>query len=315
MAFSQFINGNIPLTGALAMWDVISMLISAGATKLADSDGTTYSSSGTRVTGGGSGSNGLGNTSAWVRLQLPGGRELTIQRGASNTVWRVKYSASAHFTGGSPGATQTPSATDEAIRLGGGTDASPTYTSIFATDATYKLYGGAGGATDGFWFATVLIVGGTQSAGMFFDPLSSSTTSDGDACVIGVSISGSAFTSGTLGLNSASATTGGVMGWLKYGLAGSGFVAIPALTLNDGGGAMWPNVAGTNPHTTKDALELLQYGRKSSLSAPTGPKGVSNFVAWNASSRSSLETYSVDSTRDRIVFSDLNFPWNGAVVL
>ena len=78
---------------------------------------------------------------------------------------------------------------------------------------------------------------------------------------------------------------------------------------------MWPNVAGTNPHTTKDALELLQYGRKSSLSAPTGPKGVSNFVAWNASSRSSLETYSVDSTRDRIVFSDLNFPWNGAVVV
>ena len=105
------------------------------------------------------------------------------------------------------------------------------------------------------------------------------------------------------------------MGWLKYGIAGSGFVAIPALTLNDGGGAMWPNVAGTNPHTTKDALELIQYGRKSSLSAPTGPKGISKFVAWNAASRSSLETYSVDSTRDRIVFSDLNFPWNGAVVL
>ena len=28
--------------------------------------------------------------------------------------------------------------------------------SWFATDATYKLYGGAGGAADGFWFATVL---------------------------------------------------------------------------------------------------------------------------------------------------------------
>ena len=315
MAFSQFINGNIPLTGALAMWDVISMLISAGATKLADSDGTTYSSSGTRVTGGGSGSNGLGNTSAWVRLQLPGGRELTIQRGASNTVWRVKYSASAHFTGGSPGATQTPSATDEAIRLGGGTDASPTYTSIFATDATYKLYGGAGGATDGFWFATVLTAGGTQSAGMFFDPLSSSSTGDGDACVIGVSISGSAFTSSVLGSNAASATTGGVMGWLRYGLAGSGFGATPGLTVNDGTTAVWPNNAGANPNTAKDALRLVEYARKSSLAAPTGPKGISGFVMWNASSRAALETYTVGSARDRIALGDVNFPWSGDVVL
>lgn len=315
MAFTQFINGSMVLTGSVAMWEVISMLIAAGATKAADSDGTTYSSSGTRVTGGGSGSNGLGNTSAWVRLQLPGNREITIQRGTTNTVWRIKYSASARFTGGSPGATQTPSATDEAIRVGGGTDASPTYTSIFSADTTYKLYGGAGGATDGFWFATTLIAGGTQSAGMFFDPLSSSTTSDGDACVIGMSISGSAFSSGTLTSNSSTASTGGVMGWLKYGIAGAGFVSIPALTVNDGGGAMWPSAAGTNPHTNKDALELIQYGRKSSLSAPTGPKGVSKFVAWNAATRSATETYSVDSTRDRIVFSDINFPWNGAVVL
>lgn len=315
MAFSQFINGSMVLTGSVAVWEVISMLIAAGATKAADSDGTTYSATGTQVTSGSSGAGGLGNTSAWVRLQLPGGRELTFQRGASNTQWRVKYSASAGFTGGSPGATQTPTATDGQIRIGGGTDASPTYVSWFSADASYKLYGGAGGATDGFWFATVAIVGGAQVAGMFFDPLSSSTTSDGDTCVIGVSISGSAFTSSILIANSATATTGGVMGWLKYGLAGSGYVAIPALTLNDGGGAMWPSAAGTNPHTNKDALELIQYGRKSSLSAPTGPKGVSKFVAWNAATRSATETYSVDSTRDRIVFSDINFPWNGAVVL
>lgn len=315
MAFSQWINGNIPLTGAVAMWDVISMLIAAGATKVADSDGTTYSAVGTRVTSGASGAQGLGNTSAWVRLLMPGGREFTIQRGATNTQWRIKYSASATFVGGSPGATQTPSATDEAIRCGGGSDASPSYLSIFSADAGYKLYGGAGGATDGWWFVTVFIAGGTQSAGMFFDPLSSSTTDDGDACVIGVSISGSVFSQTTLTSNSVTASSGGVMGWLKYGISGAGYVAIPALTVNDGGGAMWPNAAGANPHTAKDALELIQYGRKSSLTAPTGPKGISKFVAWNASTRSSLETYSIDSTRDRITFSDINLPWNGAVVL
>lgn len=315
MAMTQYLNGDAPSTGAVAMWTVIQMLVAAGATKLADSDGTTYSSSGTRVTSGASGAQGLGNASAWVRLQLPGGRELTIQRGASNTVWRIKYSAQTHFTGGSPGATQTPSATDEALRFGGGSDASPTYSTLFATDASYKLYGGAGGATDGWWMCTSLIAGGAANAGMYMDPLSSTTTSDGDTCVIGVAVSGSPFSSSSIGSNSATATGAGVLGWLKYGLAGAGFVAIPALTINDNGGAMWPNAAGTNPHTTKDALELIQYGRKSSLSAPTGPKGVSKFVAWNASSRSPLETYSIDSTRDRIVFGDVSFPWNGAVVL
>lgn len=315
MAMTQFINGDVTLTGAAAMWNVIAMWIAAGATKLADSDGTTYSSSGVQVTSGSAGAGGLGNTSAWVRIRFLDGREVTIQRGSSGTSWRFQYSAIDHFTGGSPGATQTPSAADGVLRFGGGTNASPTYNALFTSDATYKLYGGAGGAADGWWFGTVVIAGGAASGGMYMDPLPAPTTDDDDGCVIGIGVSGASFTKTNISNNSAAITGAGVFGWLKYGLAGSGYVAIPALVIGDSAGDMWPLVAGTNPHTTKDAIRLIEYGRKSSLAAPAGPKGVSAFVAWNASSRSTLETYSIGSTRDRIIFGDVNFPWSGAVVL
>lgn len=314
MAFSQWINGNTPATGAAALWDVISMLIAAGASKLADSDGSTYSSSGTQVTSGASGAGGLGNTSAWVRIQLPGGRELTFQRGSANTLWRVKYSASAYFTGGSPSATQTPTATDGQVRLGGGTDASPTYSTWFATDASYKLYGGAGGAADGFWVGTSLISGGASSSGMFLDPLAQIASGDADGSVIALAVSGATFTRANLANATAAVTGAGVYSWLKYGLSGAGYVAMPAMIVGDSTGDVWPLVAGANPHTGKDALRMIEYARRSSLVAPVGPKGVGSLAAWNASARSTLETYTVDATRDRIVFGDVSFPWSGAAV-
>ena len=67
----------------------------------------------------------MANTSAWFRISNPDGVEYVCQRGINNLQWRVKVSPTVGFTGGSPGATQVPSATDEGIVLGGGTDASP----------------------------------------------------------------------------------------------------------------------------------------------------------------------------------------------
>lgn len=309
MAFTQEINGASPATGSVAMWTVISMLISAGATKLADSDGTTYSSSGTQVTSGSSGTNGLGNTNAWVRLRLLGGREITIQRGSNNTVWRVKYSAQAHFTGGSPGASQTPTATDSVIRCGGGTDASPTFVQILLTDATYKLYGCADSAGDGFWYATVANSNGAHIGGMILDPLASVLSGDTEPTALIVATAGATFTSATLLSSGADATGSGVMAWLKYGLAGATFAAMPMLAY---GG--WPNSAGQNPHTSKEMLRFVEYERVSSLSAPTGMKGASSVVAWNAASRSAKELYLVGSSY-RICFGDVNLPFVSSAVL
>lgn len=104
----------------------------AGFTVPKSSDGTTYNSSGDQITGFGTGANGMNNNLAWFIIREPSsGRAWCVQRASANNYSaRVKYSRSGDFTGGSPSATVTPSATDEQILLGGGTDASPTFSQM-----------------------------------------------------------------------------------------------------------------------------------------------------------------------------------------
>jgi hypothetical protein len=237
---------------------------------------------------------------------------MTIQRGTSNAQWRVKYSAQAGFSGGTPSATQTPTATDGALRFGGGTDASPTYSTWLATDATYQLYGGAG--AEGWWFATKVIIGGAVSGGGWMDVLSSYATGDLDPATIHIATTSSPFVTSSLSSGSATITSSGIFSWLNYGGGSASYVATPAYTVNDSAGVVWPNNAGTNPNTNKDSLRLIEYGRKTGAGT-TGPKGVSAHVAWNAATRVAAETFTVSTTRDRIGFGDVNFQWNGAVVL
>jgi hypothetical protein len=131
----------LPATGAVAIYQLKTLLVSAGWVVKSSSDGTTYNSTGDQISSGGSGTGGLGNNHAWFRIQDPGTRrEFIFQRGTNNTDWRAKFSESAKFTGGSPGATQTPSATDEGYYWSSGNDATPTYTTLFGPDATYRFH-------------------------------------------------------------------------------------------------------------------------------------------------------------------------------
>lgn len=100
-----------------------------GFTVLASGDGlSAYSSSGDIITASGSGANGMNNARAWYRIQSPEGyewiRQITSVTGDPDL--RVKFSLADGFTGGSGSADTTPTATDEELELGGGTDASPT---------------------------------------------------------------------------------------------------------------------------------------------------------------------------------------------
>lgn len=302
------INGASPATAAEAVWSLVQMWVAAGASVLADSDGSTYNASGGQVTSGATGAGGLGNANAWVRVRFHGGREVTFQRGAFSTQWRAKYSAKAYFTGGSPGVARTPSATDEALRIGGGTDASPTFTTLFPSDASFKLYGCADSSTGGWWCACMLISSGTQSGGMILDPLEEELPGDTEPTALVVVFPGSSFTSAVLGSTSAAATTSGTMAWKKYGLAGASYVAMPALPF---GG--WPNNAGQNPQTGNELLRPVEYERIASLGGNTGQKGTSTLVMWNASNRSAKELYLV-GTAYRVCFGDVNLPFVSSVV-
>lgn len=101
-------------------------LKTAGWTVAASGDATTLFASSDGITVSGSGAGGLNNSGSWFRIQCPDGiHEMTVQRTSATNLYRVK-TANFPFTGGSQSATQTPTAVGEVVRLGGGTDASPT---------------------------------------------------------------------------------------------------------------------------------------------------------------------------------------------
>lgn len=167
---------------------------SASWTVRSSSDGTTYNAAGDQITLAGSGAGGLNNTNAWFVVRDPGGvREFCIQRIGASYSYRIKYSPSAHFSGGTPGATRVPSATDEQVLCGGGTDAAPTGTSIFETGSgvNYRYhavaYTTAIGGVYGFWLYCTVTPGSTQANGVIAcEPMApgSYNVGDTDPCVV-----------------------------------------------------------------------------------------------------------------------------------
>lgn len=277
-------------TAADWVWSLINLLInSAGWTKVRDSDGTTYSSSGAQVTGGGTGARGLRNASAWVELRAPGGAiNLTIQHttAAANLNWRVKVSLNA-FSGGSPGATQTGSAVNEAIVLGGGTDAAPTFTQLVGqTDG--------GGYHGQFVAETVapyrfMAVGyqdlGTNIHSKFIlDSLQSWSIETGDTFAYVLHCAG-----GSAGADMMNATvlsdpaTSQGAPWTWIGQPGTGtFLRVPVLQeLSDNSGqTVAPDGGNVNPISGAYDLHPFTYERRSGATAPRGWKGRSTMLFW-----------------------------------
>lgn len=309
MAFT-FTTNQTPATGAVAVYTTIARLIAAGWTKIKDSDGTTYSSSGAQVTSGASGAGGLGNNNAYVNLRWPSGtREIVFQRGTSDTSWRITYSPTA-FSSGSPAATVAPSSANSAIILGGGTEASPTFSTWFGTNASYRQQVGADSASPyGFWMACYPSGGGSPNAGLVFDPVASVPAEDTDPLVLHIATaSGSAFLQAGLGSNTTATTVSRACGWLGFGLGGA-FVAIPACNYAAGGSTIAPSGLPSNPHNSKDDCIPIFYMRRAAETTPQGYKGVGSLLYWLGTARATTSTI---NNKARIVIGDVSLPWDGS---
>lgn len=308
----QFTVNQAPAAGGLAMWNLISLLLANGWTKTQDSDGTTYSPSGTQVTGGGTGTNGLQNTRAWVVLQSPaggGGRQVCIQSTFSNgEYWRLKYSKTAGFTGGTPDATTVPSATDEAIIFGGNTDASPGTVVYMPTGGTYYqqiLMDNA--APYGFAMIIYTKITGVVLTVFIMDPLVANTypAGDQDPMVIYCYYNGGEVLTTTY----FSSEGFGPASWLKYGLAGASFVKTPAMFYTNASGfQLVPGSIGQDSVTGEDVTFPVIYARRGALSAPVGPKGVSSLMTWKGSNRAIGDLF---NSKTRAVFGDISINWDG----
>lgn len=317
MAFS--FTKTTPDTGATAMYQLKERLKSAGWTVQASSDGTTHNSSGDQISSGVSGAGGFANNSAWVRLRSPagaGGAEFVIQRGTVNANWRLKYSVTAGFSGGSPSATRVPSASDEVLIWGAGTDASPTYATLLGTDSFYRWNVAADDAAPyGFWAGAFPTGGGVPTGAFVYEPLSGLEPTDAGKYAIYLSGSGqNPFFVGQLSNESVAAASNTM--WSSTPSTAplsSDWRACPALVLGMYNSVdIVPSGLPTNPLSSKDEVFPIVYARRAALS-PAFYKGVGTLMKWCGTTRTTGDTLSVSSSRDRIVYRDVSLPWDGSV--
>lgn len=110
-------NTSSPANGTEAIHTLLTRLLAAGWIVKRWSDATTLSADDVDLTSNpygsaSSGAGNLGNTSAWFRVEAPGGScEWLFQRGSGDATWTVSRSV-AGFTGGSPNATTVGTAAD-----------------------------------------------------------------------------------------------------------------------------------------------------------------------------------------------------------
>ena len=288
MAYTFSVN-NSPTTGAVAMYTLISTLISAGWTKVADSDGTTYSALGTQVTSGAAGTNGLGNTNAWVRLQAPAvngkTREFIFQRGTTNLTWKVKYSAYGGFIGGLPTATATPCNETSYAYSEANQD---------ATTAMYSVLPGTGQSFTTGIAATSLI------AAKFFLKKTGVPT--------GFAVAKVYAHSGTIGISSiptgaalatsvpfdvSTLTASYALTELKF--TGSNSITLDALT----------DYVVTIEYSGGSGVATLDVGRDGSSPTATGNSSTYNGTTWTAVSTSDLCGYVLTGIQDEV------YMWGG----
>lgn len=347
-----FSTNHVAFSGAESMYELKKLLAGAGTdtsqgsaggvgtagwTVVRSSDGTTANTalSGIdRWQSGLSGAKGCGNNNAWIVLQAPtdGGvtRQVCIQRGTADESWRVGYSYSGVFTGGT--ATVAPTATDGKSMIGapsvaggsatdGFTSGTVTYSTVFPAAGTHVMnamarttapYAFWMSAYDGFSAMAFLMLDGLISGSY---PVSPDTSPENDPYVaFGVQTN-------VAGLNLAAAGSTGAMSssyaktWLKKGLAGVGWVQTGAGVFTISNSVLSPAASlGGMSSNAKDVLLPVFWSRLAAETAPTGGKGFSTLLKQCARARSIKDTISIASgtSKEYIVMGDFVLDWDGS---
>lgn len=307
-----------PANGSVATFNVKAALKAVTWPVSRSSDGTTYNSTGDQITQGGSGAGGMANNLAWFVIGRPGGGpSFCIQRTSNHTQYRVKFSRAAGFVGGSPSATQTPSATDETTLCGGGTDASPVFHSLWDTDGSYRLNVHAEDSDTFGWLAVHYpIAGGSPRGCIALDPLISGHPSDGfiyramlnfnSNTLLGAGFEIEANVNGTGATNVIRSTVAAV--------SPATSIFLPSPLLKMGGNVVIPSGLGTHPISNQDQPFPMLCMRRAA-SGDGSWKGQSKLFYWNSVSRATASTFSIGAApdRDRISYGDVNAEWDNSI--
>lgn len=305
------------------------LFVLAGQIVASSGDGlAAFGASSDVIASGSSGANGFNNDLAWVRIQLKNGREIIYQMIsiASGTA-RIKY-ATTPFTGGAPSATQVPSAADEVIALGGGSDAVPTgvawINNLAGGDAVRRLFGAVDSASpSGFWFSLRSQENfGTNDHCWALDPITPFTVVDDDdpyVLILGFGSSSLKWDQDQMQLMTSSAMI--LQGWYNKSTTGPRATLFQRVTGQFSPG--WDNEENTSGNPNNDAWDLcpIMYERNQSFSEPSGVKGFGTLV-WGyqpvddsadpvAGRRQTFNVNGVDNAFLRMIGCAL--PWDGSL--
>ncbi len=312
--FKKYISPSSSLDNVDIIYELKELMVSAG--HAVTSSGTGFSGTGSGVynaTGDAISSAALlDNQHAWFRIEGPGGREWCFQGQGSSygNVWRVKVSTAAGFSGGAPSASRTPSAADEQIIWGSGTDASPFPShSHLLPGANSVAYMGVDTAAPYGWYCgvyksstarieTLIGLFEVKNCNPLDDPAIYHADRNASASVAIRSRLGSAST--------------GPEGWIAYGDASVTWGATPCYA-GSGGGATHPASTDVDPYDGTDGLLEIEIYRPTTVSSPGGRKGILAWAYWGTPIRTALDTRSVQDNYDHITLGELVMPWNGTV--
>jgi len=242
---------------------------------------------------------------AWWVVQSTSGQSWCLQAinlGGTTATWRVKHSRAAGFTGGAPSSTVTPSAADELVVRGGGTDAAPTGEIVFADagaglSAIAKIvFGVVDRDSDAFYLTYKdrgVGGGAAQSLHQFFcDPFADAHVDDAYpywfSCAPGS-------TTVSLGYGDQSFSSGETQStqWAYYSDGAGTWTA--RKTIAEKPWNAIPNTSSVNPITGAIELHAMLIGRPTSFTGATDEytRGISSLFLWVGSqvANPQLKTY------------------------
>lgn len=274
-----------PANGTEAVFTLLTMLLAAGWTVPAWSDGTTLTTPGAALTANpygsaASGAGNLGNTSAWFRVTAPSSsREWIFQRGAADTTWTVARSRLG-YTGGAPNATTLP------------TDATSSQTLSAAAvlfSATPGVWLISVDTVDYGWTAFTVPVGGGNVATLVFDePLLTGTypttpVADDDPVLFGLYYNGTGLVAAG-GWNVQYNSSLPVYKRVRHGLSSPSNVRVGYARVHINNNSVTPAVAGawttlgTDPYNSYEVPLSIQVG--ATAVAINGWVGVTSHHRW-----------------------------------
>jgi hypothetical protein len=244
-----------------------------------------------------------GNSLAWQRMQWAAtGEELAFQvdDDADLHQFRVKYSPAAGFVGGTPDAAEVPSATDEIVVRGGGTDAAPTFEAMWlaGSEGDYTLQFAGDDIRGAFW--CVGYADETAPATfLLFERVAGAREGDDLGAVMQFASVTAAMTASVLGGDFSAAL---------WTVDPAGDAQEVALLRSFAVGVVFP---GSNPDAFDGGLELGPAIVARST-APRFQKGVATSLRWLDDNTGDDGTLiNVTGDKSHVKFSDLALEWDG----